>query len=178
MSAKIASGLGRQGAGIVVLASSVLMGFLSMLFSFLGLPDLDRIRELLQKIQEMLTLGGMTLALIVSIAFIATWVLTHLRQPKNVARPFLPFCALSFSYIPVALTLVAAMGMFIPMLAPLTLKAFAWAVLGAAISWALGVIAVIVGGQRKDLKRARKALLLSGTPWYCLSVWISTLLWH
>ena len=103
-------------------------------------------------------------------------MISHLRKPKKDAKPHLAMVALGSSYVPVALTAVAAIGVFIPLLTPYMLKAFAIAVLVAAITWCISVAAVVVGGRDEDLKRARKALLMAGTPWYCLAVWLSTFL--
>ena len=123
----------------------------------LGLPDLDRLRELLKRIQEILALGGIALALAVSFLFMS-----------NVA--------LLSAYVPVGLTLVAGLGALIPALAPYVLKAFALAVVFAALSWCVAIATIIAGGNRQSLSRARRALLLAGTPWYCLAVWLSTFL--
>lgn len=153
-----------------------LVGAISFVLGLMGLPDLDRLRELLARVQEILTLGGMALATVVSLGFILAWVLTHLRRPKKKAHPVLPWIALITSYVPVALTTVAAIGHFFPVLAPYVLKAFALAVVIAAFTWSFSVAAVLVGGRRQDLARARRALLLAGTPWYCLAVWLGTLL--
>ena len=76
-----------------------------------------------------------------------------------------------------ALALVgAAVGLFVPLLKPLMLKLFAYAVVAAAISWTIGIAAVLAGGGRAELARARRALLLAGTPFYCLAVWIGRFL--
>lgn len=144
-----------------------------------GLPDLDRLRELLERIREMIALGGVALALAISCVFLLAWVVSHLRRPTKVAtqgsmRGLLAFAALTGSYVPVGLTAVAALGSFVPTLAPFILKAFALAVLVAAFVWCVAVVAVIVGGDRRTLSRARRALLLAGTPWYCLAVYLST----
>ena len=164
--------LARHAAGL----ATGLLGVVGFILGLLGLPDLDRLRELLARIQEMLTLGGMALATGVSLLFILAWVLTHLRRPKKQAHPVMPWVALMTSYVPVALTVVAAIGHFFPVLAPYVLKAFALAVLVAAFAWSFAVVAVMVGGRRQDLARARRALLLAGTPWYCLAVWLGTML--
>src|SRR5690606_16469392 len=122
------------------------------------------------RIQEILTLGGMAMATVISLLFILAWVLTHLRRPKKQAHPVLPWAAQLTAYVPVALTVVAAIGHFFPVLAPYVLKAFALAVLVAAFAWSFAVAAVLRGGRRQDLARARRALLMAGTPWYCLAV--------
>ena len=155
-----------------------LVGLVVAILGALGLPDLDGLRELLRKIQEMLALGGVALATLISLVFVLAWVISHLRKPrkKDESRHFLPLAALWSSYLPVGLTGVAAVGTFIPFLAPWILKAFALAVLLAALSWSLAVASLIVGGCRTDLQRARRALLLAGTPWYCLAVYLSTFL--
>jgi len=142
----------------------------------LGLPDLERLRELLERIQEILTIGGVALALAVSFLFILSWVLSHMRRPSNTRRPLLSHAALWSSYAPVGLTVLAAAGLFVPLLRFYMFKIFALAVLLAALSWGLAVLTLFLGGKRSDLSRARYALLLSGTPWYCLAVWISTYL--
>lgn len=154
----------------------------SALVGVLGLPDLGWIWDLLRRIQEILALGGMALALGVSLLFILAWVVSHLRKPKKkqegegAGKRIISKLALWSSYVPVALTLVAAVGLFVPTLAPMMLKAFAFAVLGAAISWSLAVAAIVVGGEADELRRARRALLLAGTPWYCLAIWVSRFL--
>ena len=56
------------------------------------------------------------------------------------------------------------------------IKAFALAVVLAAFSWCVAIAAIVVGGNRANLGRARRALLLAGTPWYCLAVYLSTFL--
>lgn len=145
----------------------------------LGLPDLDRLRELLQRIQEILALGGIAVALLGAFTFLLAWVLSHLRQPSSAAstRPsWLATAALGSSAIPVGLTLVAGLGALLPVFAPFVLKAFALAVVSAALSWCLAVAALIRGGDRPSLARARRALLLAGMPWYCLVLYLSTFL--
>jgi hypothetical protein len=146
--------------------------------ALLGLPDLDRLRELLKRIQEILTLGGIALALVASFVFLIAWVASHLRQPSasGKAHPILSTAALWSAFIPVGLTLVAGLGALVPLLAPYVLKSFALAIVAAAFSWCLAIAALIVGGTRENLARARRALLLAGTPWYCLAVYLSTFL--
>ena len=144
-----------------------------------GLPDLDRIREILQRIQEILAMGGVALATAASLLFITAWVLSHLRRPVKTAekaKPILSSVSLGLSWFPVGLTLVAGLGVVFPPLTPFILKAFAGAVLVAALSWCLAVATLLAGGSARDLSRARKALLLSGTPWYCLVVYLATYL--
>ena len=48
-----------------------------------GLPDLDRLRELLERIREMIALGGVALALAISCVFLLAWVVSHLRRPGS-----------------------------------------------------------------------------------------------
>jgi hypothetical protein len=142
-----------------------------------GFPDLDRLRELLKRIQEILAMGGIALSLAASFVFLLAWVFSHLRRPSKTAEhPVLATLALVVAYLPVALTLVAALGWLVPTLAPLTLKSFALAVVIAAFAWCLAVAAIVVGGSRQNLSRARRALILAGTPWYCLAVYLSTFL--
>jgi len=143
-----------------------------------GLPDLDRLRELLKRLQELLAMGGIALALAASFIFLLAWVLSHLRRPSKAgsSHPVLPTLAMIVAYLPVGLTLVAALGWLVPTLAPLTLKSFALAVVLAAFAWCVAVAALVVGGDRGNLSRARRALLMAGTPWYCLAVYLSTFL--
>jgi len=145
----------------------------------LALPDLDRLRELLQRIQEILALGGIALALLGAFTFLLAWVVSFLRQPSSSAstRPtMLATIALGSSAIPVGLTLVAGLGALLPLFAPYVLKAFALAVVSAAFSWCVAVAALIKGGDRPSISRARRALLLAGMPWYCLVLYLSTFL--
>ncbi len=154
---------------MVVLAHSIL----------LGLPDLDRLRELLQRIQEILALGGIVLALLGAFTFLLAWVASFLRQPSASAstKPnWLATIALGSTAIPVGLTLVAGLGALIPAFAPYVLKAFALAIVSAAFSWCVAVAALIKGGDRPSISRARRALLLAGMPWYCLVLYLSTFL--
>src|SRR5690606_28049900 len=122
--------------------------------------------------QEWLTLGGMALAAGIALLFLGTWVITHLRkpaaaEPSRAGRTILATLALWSAYVPVLPTLVAAAGLFVPGLQPFILKCFALAVVAAALSWCLATAAILAGGTRRDLSRARRALLLAGTPWYC-----------
>lgn len=143
----------------------------------LGLPDLDRLRELLKRIQEILAMIGIAGALAASFIFLLTWVLSYLRRPSSkTSHPVLATAALIAGYLPVGLTLVAAVARFVPMLAPWYLQAFALAVILAAFTWCVAVAAIVRGGNRQNLARARRALLLAGTPWYCLTVYLSTYL--
>jgi len=143
-----------------------------------GLPDLDKLRELLERIRELLALGGVALALGISAIFLLAWVFSYLRQPTvaTTGRGVLANLALWLSYGPVLLTVVAALGSLVPTLAPFTLKSFALAVLAAAAVWCIAVAAIFAGGSRSHLGRARRAILLAGTPWYCLAVYLSTFL--
>ncbi|MBC8068918.1 MAG: hypothetical protein IAG13_11345 [Deltaproteobacteria bacterium] len=151
---------------------------MSVMLALAGLPDLDKLRELLERIREMLALGGVALALAVSCIFLVAWVLSHLRRPVLAAanRGLLATAALWLAVVPVGLTLVAGLGALVPTLAPFTLKSFALAVLAAALVWCVAIAAIIAGGNRAQLARARQALLLAGTPWYCLAVYLSTFL--
>ncbi len=148
-------------------------------FVLLGLPDLGRLRELLERIQEILALGGIALALVGVFTFLLAWVLSFLRKPSSATstRPsWLATIALGSSAIPVGLTLVAGLGALLPVFAPYVLKAFALAVITGAFSWCVAVAALIKGGDRGSLSRARRALLLAGMPWYCLVLYLSTYL--
>ncbi|KIG14342.1 hypothetical protein DB30_06944 [Enhygromyxa salina] len=143
------------------------------------LPDLDTIRRWIVRIIELIVLGGIGLAVMVSLAFIGAWVLSHLRQPKAEDEPritWMSHAALWSSFIPVGLTAVAAGGMFVPVLKPLMLKVFAYAVATAGVSWLICIAALIVGGGKPELSRVRRGLLLAGTPFYCLAVWLSRFL--
>jgi hypothetical protein len=84
--------------------------------------------------------------------------------------------ALWASFVPVALTGVAAAGLFVPLLKPLILKLFAYAVASAGVAWMVCIAALIVGGGKSELTRVRRGLLLAGTPFYCLAVWLSRFL--
>jgi hypothetical protein len=145
-----------------------------------SLPDLDTIREWIRRIQQLIVLGGVALALALSLVFIGAWVLSHLRKAKaedeTTGEGWMSKIALWSSFLPVALTVACAVGLFVPLLKPLMLKLFAWAVLVAGVSWLVCMAALIVGGKREELARVRRALLLAGTPFYCLAVWISRFL--
>lgn len=138
--------------------------------------DLDRLREILRRAQELITLGGVALALLGSLIFIGSWALSHARRPVDHARPWLSRLVLALGYVPVLLTGVAAGGLFLPLLAPYALQAFALAVVAAAIVWCVALGAVLAGGSRRDLGRVRQAVILAGTPWYCLVVYLATFL--
>ena len=142
-------------------------------------PDLDTIRRWIARIIELIVLGGVGLAVLVSLGFIGAWVLSHLRKPKAEDADrvtWVSHVALWSSFVPVTLTVVAAAGMFVPALKPLMLKVFAYASLTAGAAWVLCVIALIVGGGAKELSRVRRGLLLAGTPFYCLAVWLARFL--
>jgi hypothetical protein len=137
---------------------------------------LDRLREFLRRAQELLVLGGVALALLGTLVFIASWALSHARRATDHSRPWLSRAVLTAAYVPVLLTAVAGAGLFLPNIAPFILKAFALAVAAAAVVWCLALGLVLAGGSRRDLGRARKALVLAGTPWYCLVVYMATFL--
>ncbi len=148
-------------------------------YVLLGLPDLDRLRELLQRIQEILALGGIAFALLGAFTFLLAWVVSFLRKPSSAASTqpnWLARIALGSVTAPVGLTLIAGLGALLPMFAPYVLKAFALAVVTAAFSWCVAVAALIKGGDRPSISRARRALLLAGMPWYCLVLYLSTYL--
>ncbi len=130
--------------------------------------------EFVRRIQEWLTLGGTALAAAIALLFLLTWVLSHTRQAQAHARPWLSRLALLSAYPAVLLTAVAGVALFVPGLQPLILKSFALAVLLAALSWCFGVAALLHGGNAHDLGRARRALFLAGTPWYCLAAYLAT----
>ena len=143
------------------------------------LPDLDTIRRWIRRIIDLIVLGGIGIAIAMSLGFIGAWTLSHLRKPKledEDVTTCVSHVALWSSFIPVALTCVAAAGMFVPILKPLMLKIFAYSVVAAGASWLVCVIALIVGGGKKELARIRRGLLLAGTPFYCLAVWLSRFL--
>lgn len=145
---------------------------------FMDLPDLDQIREWIRRIQEYLVLGGVGLATLGSLTFLLAWAASHVRRPLADApgKPVLSFVTLGSSYVPVALTGVAAAGIVVPVFAPFILKSFALAVVVAALSWCLAVVCIFAGGNAADMRRVRRALLLAGTPWYCLAVYLATYL--
>ncbi len=138
--------------------------------------DLDRLREILKRIIDFITLGGVAVALLGGLVFLLTWVLSHLRRPSDRQQRWLSAPALTIAWIPVLLTCVAAAGMFVPSLAPFVLRAFALAVAVAAVAWCVSVAALVAGGTRRDLRRTRRAIILAGTPWYCLVVYLATYL--
>lgn len=142
--------------------------------SGISLPDIGKWLEWFRRMIELIKMGGVALALIGSAIFVATWVLSHLRQPRaQHSVPLWGYVALWSAYVPVGLTILAALGTMVPLLAPWTYKAFALAILAAAITWCIAVTLLLRGGSRDDLMRARKALVLAGTPWYCLALWLS-----
>jgi uncharacterized membrane protein YhaH (DUF805 family) len=138
--------------------------------------DLDRLKEIWRRIVEFITLGGVALALLGGLVFLLTWVLSHLRRPSDRSRRGISRTALVLAWIPVLLTGVAAAGLFVPELTPFILKAFALAVAVASVVWCVCAGALILGGTRRDLARTRRALILAGTPWYCLVVYLATFL--
>ena len=149
------------------------------------LPDLDTIRRWINRIIELIVLGGIGLSVAMSLGFIGAWVLSHLRRPRpktendnedDEPTTWPSHVALWSSFVPVGLTVVAALGLFVPVLRPLMLKMFAYAVVSAGAAWLVCVIALIVGGGKAELARARRGLLLAGTPFYCLAVWLSRFL--
>lgn len=153
---------------------AALPGSESVMMLQASLPDIGKWLEWFRRMIELIKMGGVALALLGSAIFVATWVLSHLRQPRRrQSAPLLGYLALWSAYVPVGLTLVAALGTMVPLLAPWTYKAFALAVIAAALSWCLAVALLIRGGSPEDLMRARKALVLAGTPWYCLALWLS-----
>ena len=138
--------------------------------------DLDRLKEIWRRRVESITLGGVALALPGGLVFLLTWVLSHLRRPSDRSRRFISRTALVLAWIPVLLTAVAAAGLFGPGLTPFILRAFALAIAAAAVVWCVAAGALILGGTRRDLARTRQALILAGTPWYCLVVYLATFL--
>ena len=163
----------------VTLPLAALIGVWVSASASLELPDLDTIRRWIRRIIELIVLGGIGLAVAMSLGFIGAWVLSFLRKPKAQDEPqttWVSHAALWSSFVPVGLTVVAAAGMFIPVLKPLMLKIFAYAVAGAGVSWLVCVAALIVGGGARELARIRRGHLLAGTPFYCLAVWLSRFL--
>jgi hypothetical protein len=141
--------------------------------------DLLGLGELLERIISLLSRGGAIFALIVSVGFIGTWAACHLRSPRASASAtprVLPFVALFCSAVPVALTVLAVATRFFPGALPLTLKIFGISVIAGAVGWMVSVAAVFVGGDRQDLRRARRAVLLSGAPWYALTLYLASLM--
>ncbi len=133
-------------------------------------------REILKRVIEFITLGGVALALVGGLIFLLTWVLSHLRRPGDHSRVWLSGPAVVLGYIAMLLTAVAAAGLFVPLLAPWLLKAFAVAIIVAAVAWCMAVAALLAGGTRRDLRRVRRALILAGTPWYCLALFLAAYL--
>ena len=147
--------------------------------TMIELPDLETIRRWINRLIELIVLGGIGLSVAMSLGFIGAWVLSHLRRAKTEEEEPVRWpshVALWSSFIPVGLTLVAALGLFVPILKPMMLKMFAYAVAGAGASWLVCIIALIVGGGKAELVRIRRGLLLAGTPFYCLVVWLSRFL--
>lgn len=155
---------------LAVFGSTLLQGLVE------AFGGLDRLREIFRRAQELLVLGGVALALLGSLVFIASWALSHGRRASDHSRPWLSRAVLALAYVPVLLTAVAGAGLFLPGLTPFILKAFALAVAIAAVVWCLALGLLIAGGSRRDLSRGRRALVLAGTPWYCLVVYMATFL--
>src|SRR3712207_410035 len=82
----------------------------------INLPDLDRLKEILKRIQEILAMGAIALCLAASFIFLLAWVCSHLRRPSSSGPdpPLLATLALITAYLPVALTFVAALGWLVP----------------------------------------------------------------
>ncbi len=158
------------------LVTTFLLVQIPAIIAGLSALDLDRLREILRRIVEFIALGGVALALLCGLVFLLTWVLSHLRRPSDQSRRWLSVPAATLAWVPVLLTGVAAAGIFIPALAPFILRSFALAVVVAAGAWCVSVAALIAGGTRRDLRRTRRAIILAGTPWYCLVVYLATYL--
>lgn len=144
-----------------------------------GLPDLDRIREILERIQQILVMGGVALAALGALCFLGLWVASFLRKPAAsaaVRHPVFSGLVHLLAHVPVALSLVAGLGVVFAPLAPFVLKALAAAIVVAALVWCLCVAGLVMGGTARDLHRMRRAALLAGTPWYCLVVFLATYL--
>lgn len=141
---------------------------------------LDRLWDLIERIQAWLTLGGIVLAALASLVFVGAWVLSVLRRPRTAAvwgSDELAWIALGGAYGATGLTAAAAIARFIPVLGVLwTLRLFAVAVLVAALTWVLAIVVLYRGAAAPGLQRARKALFLAGTPWYCLVLYLAALL--
>lgn len=139
-----------------------------------SIPSPGEIWEWVQRVIEWIKLGGVALALLGSVVFLGSWVLSHLRRARSrYAAPLWSQFALWLSYVPVALTLVAAVASMVPSLTPWILKAFALAIITGALSWCVSMALLVRGGSPLDLSRIRRALLMAGTPWYCLALWLS-----
>lgn len=144
-----------------------------------SLPSPGELWQWVLRLIEYLKLGGVALALLGSVIFLGSWVLSHLRRAQNQnASPLWSQFALWLSYVPVGLTLVAAVASFVPTLTPWILKAFAMAIITGAFSWCVSMALLVHGGNHLDLSRIRRALLMAGTPWYCLALWLSKKLDH
>lgn len=141
---------------------------------------LDRLWDLIERIQAWLTLGGIVLAALASLLFVGAWVLSVVRQPKATGTwgsDGLSWAALGGAYGATALTAAAAVSRFVPVLGVLwTLRLFAVAVLVAALVWILAMVVFFRGAPVQGLRRARKAVFLAGTPWYCLVLYLTALL--
>jgi hypothetical protein len=140
-----------------------LMALISAAVSTLiELPDLDTIRRWIRRVIDLIVLGGIGLAVAMSLGFIGAWVLSHLRRPKAEDEPkvtWMSHVALWMSFVPVTLTCVAAAGLFVPLLKPLILKLFAYAVASAGVAWMVCIAALIVGGGRAARPRVRRGLV-------------------
>ncbi len=144
-----------------------------------GLPDLDRIREILERIQQILVMGGVALAAFGALCFLGLWVVSFARRPAATARvrhPIYSGLVGALAYVPAGLSLVAGLGIVFAPLAPFVLKALAAAIVVAAVVWLLCAAGFLMGGTARDLARLRRAALLAGTPWYCLVVFLATYL--
>lgn len=141
---------------------------------------LDRLWDLIERIQAWLTWGGLALAALGSLFFLLAWVFSVVRRPSTQttdwASELLSHASLWTAYAAVAMTVGAAATLFIPGLGAFTLKVFAAAILSAAVSWTLGMTVMVLGAPALELRRSRKALILAGCPWYCLAAYLATLL--
>jgi len=158
------------------LVTTFLLVQIPALVTWASALGLDRLREILRRIVEFIALGGVALALLCGLVFLLTWALSHLRRPGDQPRRWLSVPAITLAYVPVLLTAAAAAGIFLPVFAPFILRCFALAVVAAAAAWCVAVAALLAGGTRRDLRRTRRALILAGTPWYCLVVYLATYL--
>ncbi len=147
--------------------------------ALLGLPDLDRLRELLERIQQILVMGGVALSALGALCFLGLWAVSFVRKPAaaaSVRHPVFTRLLHGLAFVPAGLSFVAGLGVVFAPLAPFVLKALAAAILVAALVWLLAVVAFWMGGTARDLHRVRRAVLLAGTPWYCLVVFLATYL--
>ena len=125
-----------------------------------GLPDLDRLRELIERVKQILVSGGIGLALAASLIFLLAWVFSHLRGPAATSekRRILPTAALVLAWAPVLLTVVAGLGALVPTLAPFVLKSFALAVILA------GTVALALQIPKLHIDTSPSMLMLEGDP--------------